>query len=319
MGGPFSQKQPAKGTEQEDGGKTNTAGERKALEDTAAFIRGIAEIRGRNAQWAESAVTEAKSITATEALELKVIDLIATSRSELLSKIDGRKIESQEGEEITLQTEGAPQVEFLPNLRTRILSFISDPNVAFILLTIGMYGLIIEFYNPGTLVPGTIGILCLVTAMFALNILSVNVVGVILLLLGLAFMAAEAFIPSFGIMGIGGFAAFIFGATIMFDTQNMPGMALDWGVIWGMAALGAVVLGLVIWMAYKSIRKKVSTGTESMVGEYARVVEWNGDKGRVHIQGENWTAISREKYQLSEGDKVLVSAVDGLTLVVRIE
>ncbi len=318
MGSPFGpQEHEEKNEEQDDTNKD--ALDRKALEDTAAFIRGIAELRDRNADWAELAVTEARSITSSEALEIKVIDLIATSRKQLLNDINGRSVNLKGGKTATLDTAGAPVIEMPPKLRTQLLSFISDPNVAFILLTIGIYGLILEFYNPGTMIPGTIGVICLIAALFALNIIPVNATGIILLLVGLAFMASEAFVPSFGILGIGGFIAFLFGATIMFETPDMPGMALDLGVIWGIGVLGAMIMGLVIWLTVKSIRKKVSTGTESMVGQHAKVVEWSKDKGRVHIQGENWQARSSEPFDLTKEDTVLVSAVDGLTLIIRKE
>ncbi len=315
MGGPFGQPPPEK--EEPDAEGKPPVADQKALEDTAAFIRGLAEIRGRNAEWAETAVTEARSITATEALDKRVIDHVATSRDDLLTKTSGRVVELKGGKVVTLDTENAPVVEMLPDFRTRFLSFITDPNIAFILLTIGVYGLILEFYNPGTMVPGTIGVLCLITGLFALNVLPINIAGIVLILIGLAFMAAEAFIPSFGILGIGGFIAFIIGATIMFDSQGMPGMALDFGVVWGMAILGLVIMALVAWLTVKAVRRKVSTGIESMIGSYAKVVDWSENGGRVHIQGEIWSARSKDRYELNKGEKVLVSAVDGLTLLIR--
>ncbi len=291
-----------------------TATDKKALEDTSAFIRGIAEMRGRNAEWAERAVTEAKSVTANEALELNVIDFVATSRAEFLEKADGREIELKNGETVTLELENAPVVDKAPDWRTKILSFLADPNVALILLTIGVYGFIIEFYNPGTLVPATVGAICLIAAMFALNILPVNIAGIILLVVGIILMIAEAFVPSFGILGIGGFIAFIVGATFMFETESMPGMVLDMGVVWGVGISAALVSALVVWMVVRSFKVKTTTGAESMEGGAAEVIEWEDGKGYVKVGGEIWKARSDTKFAADKGENVTIKKVDGIYL-----
>lgn len=295
----------------------NSALEKKSIEDTSAFIRSIAEIRGRNQEWAETAITEAKSITSGEALKLGVTDIIATDLNELLEKVDGKPITVEGGETFILDTDDAPVIEMLPDLRTVFLSIISDPNIAFILLGLGVYGIILEFFHPGTMVSGTVGVICLVCALFALNVLPVNAAGIILLLLGLAFMVAEAFIPSFGVIGIGGFVAFVFGSTIMFDEEKMPGLSLDWSAIWGVGILGLMVIGIIVSVTMKAIRSKVSTGIESMIGRPAKVVEWSRNAGKIQIQGEIWAAKSSEPFDLKKDDKVFVSAVKDLTVIVR--
>lgn len=289
----------------------------KAIEDTAAFIRGLAELRGRNAEWAEKAVTEADSITAAEALEKKVIDLIAVNRAELLEKVNGKEIPIKNNDPVTLDTAHAPVVELKPDWKTKFLAMITDPNVALILMSIGVYGLILEFYNPGTMVAGTIGAICLILGLYAMNVLPINAAGAGLMLLGLVFMMAEAFIPSFGIMGFGGLAAFVIGATIMYDMESMPGMALDWGVVWGVAFFGALVIALVVYLTIKVYKQHVTTGPEGLIGDTGEIVEWKKNKGRIRVQGEIWTAFSEDDLELKKEEKVLVSAVDGLDLKIR--
>ncbi len=293
------------------------AAREKAIEDTAAFIRGLAELRGRNADWAEKSVTEADSITAAEALEINVIDLIALNRGELLNKIDGREIPIKNGEPVTLATADAPVTVYEPDWKTKLLTLITDPNVAIILMSIGVYGLILEFYNPGSLVPGTIGAIALILGLYAMNVMPINAAGLALMGLGMLFMIGEAFIPSFGIMGVAGVIAFVIGATVMFDMESMPGMALDYGIIWSIALFGLLMVGLIVYLTVKVYKKHTQTGAESMVGSTAEVTEWDGTKGRVRIQGEIWHAFSTNELELKENDEVLVSAVDGLDLKIR--
>ena len=291
-----------------------TALHHKAVEDTAAFIRGLAELRGRNAEWGEQAVTEAKSITASEALKKNVIDLIAHSRAELLEKIDGKTIKLKDGSSVTLATKGAPVVEFKPDWKTKFLTVISDPNVALILMSVGVYGLILEFYHPGTMVPGTIGAISLVLGLYAMNVLPVNTAGLALMLLGLIFMIAEAFVPSFGILGLSGVAAFVVGAMFMFNMESMPGLGLDMGVIWGIGVAGLLIVGLIVFVTVRAYRHKASTGTESLVGDTGHIIEWKKNKGRVRVQGEIWSAVSDEALDLKKDDEVRISAVKDLNL-----
>jgi len=321
MGGPSSPMpdQQDKDQPEEEETKSNDKNmSQKAMEDTKAFIRGLAEIRGRNKDFAESAVTDATSLTAREALDQNVIDYLASSRSDLLDQIDGKTITLKNGNDITLNTADAPVSEYKPDWRTSLLSIITDPNIAIILMTIGVYGLILEFYNPGTMIPGTIGAICLIAGLFAMNVLPLNAAGIVLMLLGVGFMVAEMFAPSFGILGLGGLAAFLFGAAILFDTENMMGIGLDWGTLIAIGLFGLIIVGMTVWLTVNAYRKEVTTGPESLIGEKAEVVEWNGTEGRVHIQGETWQAYSENEYTLQKKDKVLVSKVDNLRLKIRI-
>ena len=294
--------------------------QQKAMEDTAAFIRGIAELRGRNAEWAEKAVTEAKSITAREAKENNVIDLVAPSRTALLDEINGTEVKLKNGETRTLETENVQVVEKEPDFKTMLLAFISDPNVALILMSIGVYGLILEFYNPGTMVAGTIGAICLLLGLYAMNILPVTALGITLILLGAAFMAAEMFIPSFGILGFGGLAAMVTGMIFLYDTDAMPGLSLDYTVIAGIAISGLLVVALIVYLVTQSVTTRVTTGVESMVGMEATLVHWNLEKnvGEVMYQGERWKAYSEDKQPITmEDELVLISAVETMKLKVR--
>lgn len=304
---------------EDNGGDANKeAMKNKALEDTSAFIRGLAEMRSRNAEWAQTAVTEAKSLTAEEALKENVIDMIATNRDELLAKLNGSDVTLKNGETVSLATDGVKVREFKPDWKVTFLSMITDPNIALIFMSIGVYGLILEFYNPGTMIPGTVGAICLIIGLYAMNVLPINAAGIILLVLGLGFMVAEAFIPSFGILGFGGLAAFVVGLAIMFDSDAMPGLAIDGGVIAGIALLGAIIVGLVVFLTVKVYRKEMDTGVEGMVGKKAEIVEWKDDHGRVRVQGEVWSAYADSKLDLSVGDKVIVSSVNQTDLTVKI-
>lgn len=291
--------------------------EQKAVEDTSAFIRGLAEYHGRNADWAELAVTEASSITANEALEKNVINILSNSRSDLLNQMDGMTVKMPGETTKVLNTKNAPVVEFPPDWKTRFLVLITDPNIAMILMSIGVYGMILEFYNPGAMVPGVIGAISLTIGLYAMNILPINVTGVILIVLGALFMMAELFIPSFGIMGFGGFIAFIGGLTILFETESMPGLQLDPAFIAGIAILGLIIVGLVVWLTISSQTRRVTTGTESMIGDEGRVVSWDGKKGRVHIQGEIWAAESDQDMDLAPEDTVIIEDVRHLTLKIK--
>ena len=304
---------------EDNGGDANKeAMKNKALEDTSAFIRGLAEMRGRNAEWAQTAVTEAKSLTAEEALKENVIDMIATNRDELLAKLNGRDVTLKNGETVTLATDGVQVREFKPDWKVTFLSMITDPNIALIFMSIGVYGLILEFYNPGTMIPGTVGAICLIIGLYAMNVLPINAAGIILLVLGLGFMVAEAFIPSFGILGFGGLAAFVVGLAIMFDSDAMPGLAIDGGVIAGIALLGAIIVGLVVFLTVKVYRKEMDTGVEGMVGKKGEIVEWKDDHGRVRVQGEVWSAYADSNLDLKAEDTVIVAAVNQTELTIKI-
>ena len=235
----------------------------------------------------------------------------------LLEKVNGKSITLKNQKTVTLSTEHAPVIDFVPDWKTKILTLITDPNVALILMSIGVYGLILEFYNPGALLPGTIGAISLTLGLYAMNILPINAAGMILMGLGFLFIIAESFIPSFGIMGVGGVIAFMFGGAVMFDTESMPGMAVDWGVLWSIGLFGLLLVGLIVFLTVKVYRKKTQSGPESMIGAMAIVQSWDGDEGRVLIQGESWQATSEDKNKFQKDEEVLISAVKDLVLKVR--
>ena len=292
-----------------------TAAERKAINDAVAYIRSLAELRGRNADWAERAVREAATLTASAALKEHVIDLLAENVDDLLAKVDGRTVKTQAGE-VRLETKGSRVVELKPDWKTEIMQVISDPNVALILMTIGIYGILFEFWNPGVVAPGVIGGICLIVGLAALSVLPVNYAGLALLALGVALMVAEAFLPSFGVVGLGGIAAFAIGALFLFDPdQSDIPIQASWPVIASLTALSAVFFMGVLGLAVRARRRPVVTGSEEMIGSVGEVVQWTGSKGRVRVGGEIWAAES--PLILAEGQKVRVASRTGLVLAVE--
>jgi membrane-bound serine protease (ClpP class) len=299
---------------EEPAAPAGTATERKVVEDAVAYIRGLAERHGRNADWAEQAVREAVSLTSTDALAMNVIDCKVEDIPELLVAVHGREVTLSSGI-VTLDTEGA-RVEVLePDWRSELLSVITNPTLAYILLMIGIYGLILEGYNPGALVPGVIGGICLLLALYAFQILPVNYAGLALMVLGFSLIAVELFVPSFGILGIGGVLAVVFGSVILMDT-DVPGFAINTGLIAAMGLTSALVFFAVIYLAARSFRNPRVSGVEALVGQQAESIsDFPDGHGRVHIDGEDWTA--RSDAPIHRDQKVEVMAVDGLTLVVR--
>jgi membrane-bound serine protease (ClpP class) len=308
----------ADGAEEErpslSGGDALTA---KATNDAVAFIRGLAELRGRNADWAEKAVREAASLSAAQALERNVIDLMAGDVDALLEKADGMTVEVA-GDERTLTLAGARVEEIQPDAITRLLSVLSNPNVAFVLMMIGIYGLIFEFTNPGAIFPGVMGAICLILGLYALNQLPLDYAGLALVLLGIALMVAEAFSPSLGILGFGGLAAFVIGAAMLFDT-DVPAYQLDWWLIGVMAALSGSVLVLILGYTIQAYRGRPVSGDARMVGAPARVLEWRqgdaGGEGFVWTEGERWRASGPA--DLEAGESVRVRRIEGLSVVVE--
>ncbi|RIA55602.1 NfeD family protein [Dichotomicrobium thermohalophilum] len=287
-------------------------GKAKAVNDAVAFIRSLAELRGRNAAWAEKAVREAASISASEAREKGVIEIVATSMTDLMQQVDGRTVEIG-GLERRLDTQGIQLETFEPSTLTKILGILANPNVAFIFMLVGIYGLIFEFANPGTIGPGVIGVICLVIGLYSLNQLPLDYAGLTLVLLGLAFMVAEAFTPSFGILGIGGLAAFIIGSLFLIDT-DVPEYQLSTSVIVGTALASGLLLVVVLGYAWRSQTRAVTAGPNPYVGETVKVLEWSKGEGYVRAQGDRWHA--RGDIDVQPGDKVEVKQIDGLTLVV---
>lgn len=292
-----------------EGGKSTM--ERKAINDAAAYIRGLAELHGRNADWAERAVREAVSLQASEALENNVIDLIATDVEDLLERMDGRVV-TVNGREVTLHTAGLQVTELLPDWRSRLLGVLTNPNVAYILMLAGIYGLLLEFYNPGGLIPGTVGAICLLLALYAFQMLPVNYAGVGLILLGIGFMVAEAFQPSFGMLGIGGVIAFVIGSIILMDTE-LPSFRIYLSVIATTAVATALALAAMLGMALSSRRRAVVSGVDQLIGASARVLDdFENGQGRVFVHSESWRGRCRTP--LKRGDHARITAVDGLIL-----
>lgn len=288
---------------------------RKQVNDAAAYIRGLAQMRGRNAEWAEQAVRQAVSLTAEEALRLKVIDLIASDVPDLLKQLDGRTVEVQ-GAERTLHTAGASIVLLQPDWRSRLLSTIADPSIAYLLMLAGLFGIFFEFSNPGFVLPGVIGAISLLLALFAFQVLPINYAGLGLILLGLAFMIGEAFMPSFGILGIGGIAAFVIGSVMLIHT-DMPGYGISWEVIAPMALFSALFVFFVAGMALRARRRPVVSGREELVGAVGEVQEDcdGGHDGWVQVHGETWRIRCRQP--LKRGQSVRVVRMDGLVLEVQ--
>ena len=294
----------------------STAMERKLMEDAVSYIRELAERYGRNADWAERAVRDAANLGAREALEKNVIDLIARDTPDLLAQLDGRTVSLASGDR-TLRTSDLRLQRVDPDWRTRLLSVITDPNIAYFLLLLGFYGIIFELANPGGLVPGVIGATCLLLALFAFQILSVNYAGLALILLGLAFIVAEAFLPSFGILGVGGLVAFVAGSVILMDGTNQ-GVSLP--VIGG---VGAIAAGFLLWAVTRlvSLRRRTPVyGVEHLSAEAAVAADTFAPRdgryqGHVRMNGERWRAVSEGPVQ--EGEHVQVLSVDGLTLQVK--
>ena len=291
------------------------ASERKAINDAVAYIRSLAELRGRNADWAEKAVREAATLTASAALKERVIDLVANDPADLLAQIDGRTVTTPAGV-VRFETRGHAITELKPDWKTQIMSVISDPNVALVLMMIGIYGLLFEFWNPGAVAPGVIGGICLIVGLAALSYLPVNYAGLALIMLGVALMVAEAFLPSFGIVGLGGIAAFALGALFLFDPEqsDIP-IEVSLPVIAGLTALSAAFFLGVLGLAVRARRRPVMTGAEQMIGSTGEVVSWSGGRGRVHVRGEIWAAESDAI--LDQGQKVRVVGRSGLTLTVE--
>lgn len=294
---------------------TGTASARKTLNDAIAYIRSLAQLRGRNADWAEKAVRDAATLTASEALKERVVDVVAPSVPELLASVDGRTVTTAAGE-VRLETAGRTVVEIETDWKMQIMSAITDPNVAFILLMIGIYGIIFEFWSPGAIVPGVVGGISLIVALTALAVLPVNFAGLALLLFGIGLMVAEAFSPGFGVAGLGGIAAFAFGALFLFDPSesDIP-LTVSWELIAVMALMSTAFFVGVLGFALKARKQPVITGAQEMIGITGEVVSWSGGTGRVHVHGEIWSA--RSDHALIPGQKIRVIARSGLQLAVE--
>ncbi len=287
----------------------------KIKHDAAAYLRSLAQLRGRNAEWAQAAVLDAESLSAEEALRRNVIDLIAADVPDLLTKLEGREIRVGD-ERRRLATAGAARIAFEPNWKERVLGFISDPNIALILMMIGVYGLLFEFYSPGMAVPGVAGGISLLLAAYGLALLPLNFVGVALLVLGIALMVAETFVASFGALGIGGVAAFVAGALMLVDA-DVPGLQVSLSLVVPLAATSAALVAGIAALALKARRRPAVAGAEGMVGGLAEAIEDFEREGRVRAFGEIWRA--RSSAPLARGQRARVRAVEGLVLKVAPE
>lgn len=293
-------------------GVPQSAAEAKLVNDAVAYIRGLAELRGRNADWAERAVREAASLSAEAAVREKVVDFTASSVDDLLKQAQGRTVRVGQVT-TTLETAGLAVEDFAPDWRTRLLSVITDPNIAVILMMIGIYGLIFEFLSPGSVAPGTIGGISLLLGLYALAVLPVSFAGLGLILLGIGLMVAEAHSPSFGMLGAGGSLALVLGAAILFDTDT-PGLRVSWSVLAAIALISLAFSLLVARLAFSSRRRAIVTGAEQMIGIAGKVESWAGADGYVIAHGERWQAVSTQA--LASGEIVKVVGRDGLTLEV---
>ena len=301
------------GDESGDVPPPGSAMERKVVNDAVAYIRSIAELRGRNIEWAEKTVREASNLPASEALELDVIDLVAEDIEDLLAQIDGMTVDV-DGRPVTLETAGSEVHRIETDWRYEFLSAITDPNVAYILLTIGLYGLIFEFYNPGTGVGGIVGVICLLVGAYALQMLPINYAGLALIVVGVGLMVAEAFTPSFGVFGVGGVAAFVIGSIILMDT-DLPGYQVSIPIIAGVATASGALALITIGAAVRARQASVVSGAEAMIGAEGEALDDFEREGRVRAAGEVWQARSREP--LEKGARVTVAAVEGVRLEVK--
>ena len=290
-----------------------TASERKAINDAVAYIRSLAEQRGRNAEWAERAVRSGESLSAQAALAAGVIDVIANDLDDLLTKLDGRHV-NVNGAEQTLRTDGLVSERVEPDWRTRLLAVITNPTVAYMLMLLGIYGLIFEGYNPGAILPGVVGAIALLLALYAFQILPVNYAGLALIVLGVVLIIAEFMVPSFGALGFGGIAAFVFGSVILIDT-DIPGYGVSIPLLVAIATTGAFALLGLIWFALHSRKLPVVSGVEELTKAVATALEDFDREGAVWVHSERWRA--RSAAPVRKGQQLRVTAVENLVLRVE--
>ncbi len=286
---------------------------RKIVNDAAAYIRALAQLRGRNAEWATEAVRGAVSLPAAEALKLHVIDLVARNVPDLLRRLNGRVV-SVPGGSVRLDTAGAHVLRLEPDWRSRLLSVITDPSMAYVLILLGVYGLFFEMMHPGLVFPGVLGAISLILALFAFQVLPVSFAGLGLMLLGIGLMVAEVFVPAFGTLGLSGAAAFVIGSVMLLDTAA-SGFGPSWWLIGGMALLSAAFIMTVASLALRAHRRPVVSGREQMIGSAGEALAAFQKSGRVRVHGEEWQAHTSRP--LVHGQKIKVVGMDGLVLIVE--
>jgi membrane-bound serine protease (ClpP class) len=285
----------------------------KIVNDAVAYIRSLAQLRGRNVGWAEKAVREAASLSAEDALKEGVIDLIAADLDDLRRKLDGRNVVVL-GTTRRLSTADLMFKSVEADWRSQLLAIITNPNVAYLLMLIGIYGLILEFFSPGAVLPGVVGAISLLLALYAFHILPVNFAGLTLVFLGTAFMIGEHFLPSFGVLGIGGGIAFVIGSIMLLD-MDVPGFRISPLLIASIGVVSAGFFALTMSLLMRARRRPVASGGEEMLGASGRVVRWDGREGWVRVYGELWKAKADQP--LSPGQHVRVKQMEGLTLMVQ--
>jgi membrane-bound serine protease (ClpP class) len=290
---------------------------KKVESDAAAYIRSIAAKRGRNVELAEKAVVESQSWTEDEALQAGLIDYVAGSQAELLKELDGVTVTRFDGSETVLHTSGATVEELEMTLPQRILSVVSNPNIAYILMTLGVLGIYFELANPGAVLPGVIGVICLILAFFALQVLPVNYAGLLLILVGIGLLIAEALTPAFGALGLGGVVAVVLGSLILFKEQEIPtpALQLSWAVILPVTLTLVIMFGFIARLVIKAQRSKPTTGDIGLAGEIGTAKSDIDGTGKVFVHGEYWDAKSQ--YKIAKGDRVRITGVQGLLLDVE--
>jgi membrane-bound serine protease (ClpP class) len=317
LGGEQPTRNPQPGEEGDDS-KPDEAGassamERKAVNDAVAYARGLADRHGRNADWAEEAVRDAASITAEKALETGVIDLMAADVSDLLRQLDGRTVKVRD-RDWTLHTSGLQIERLEPGWKSELLGVITSPTIAYLLLLVGIYGLFFEGYNPGAVLPGVIGAICLLIALYAFQMLPVNYAGFALLALGIILIIAEAAAPSFGVLGIGGIISLVIGSVILIDT-DVPGFAISRPLIGGLALAGSLGLFAIIGIAVKARLRPVVSGREQLIGAAGTALADFHGAGEVFVHSERWSAVTETP--LRKGQDIVVTGIEGLVLKVR--
>ena len=287
--------------------------EKKAMNDAAAYIRSLAQLRGRNAEWGEQAVTKAVSVSAAEAKKLNVINDVATSIPQLLTQVNGKK--ALIGDQIKIVDTTNLQIESMPpDWRSKFLAFITDPNVAYLLMLAALYGLFFEFSNPGLILPGVAGVIALLLALYAFQLMPINYVGLALIVIGVGFMVLELYVTSYGAIGIGGIIAFIVGSIMLYDS-NDPTFRVTSTLIFAMSTITAAFFFLIIYMVIRSHKKIVITGQEALIGSEGTVIETGEGKITIRLMGEIWSAESNS--MLAPGQHVKVVKSEGLTLTVK--
>jgi membrane-bound serine protease (ClpP class) len=295
------------------GAQPGGAMERKVINDAVAYLRGLAQLRGRNVEFAEKAVREGANLPSEEALTQNVIDIVATDVPDLLKKIHGRKLQVG-ASEVTLATENLTVETVEPDWRTELLAVITNPTVAYGLLLIGIYGLLFEGYNPGAVLPGVVGAICLLLALFAFQVLPVNYAGLALIVLGALLVVAEAFMPSFGALGVGGLIAFVIGSIMLFDT-SVPGFEVAMPIIAAIAFVAGAILCGIVWMFGRARRRPVVTGVDQLLGSTAEAIDGFAEQGMVRLGGELWKA--RSSAPLRAGQQARVVRIEGLQVWVE--